>query len=566
MATVRSVRVLGLAAALAVLVPACQRPAAPAPAAAPAASAPTVAAPSGVRAAALGRAPCAGWSCADSLYDDGVTCDCACGCWDPDCDLSTTVQTDCAADEECRYPGTCVLASLCVGWTCAPELHGAGDACDCGCGCWDPDCQDLGLDVLGCGPEAICLPPAGECRGPATGAPCAGWLCDDEAYGDLTTCDCACGCWDPDCDIPGVVRTGCLAGEICRPPGECVPERLCAGWRCAPEAYAAGDGCDCGCGCWDPDCDDEGQRTLHCDDPGAVCAPPDTCHATGPLVPCDGWVCPASRYGALDGCDCGCGCWDPDCDLPTQLLRNCANGEICRRPGECRPDSEQRDPCPGWLCPATFYAAADGCDCRCGCWDPDCERPDQAVLNCGAGGVCEPPGLCDCLPDCLGRVCGGDGCGGTCGACVAGEGCTADGRCVADCVPDCTGRVCGSDGCGGSCGGCGPGDRCRGGVCTPCVPDCTGRNCGLDGCGGVCGSCEDPTPFCRGGLCAESLLGDTQGGSVVELRRRGATGDGGTCAAGVSDSSAGPLALLALALALAALGSRRRGRRRSRWR
>src|SRR5215217_4793335 len=60
-------------------------------------------------------------------------------------------------------------------------------------------------------------------------------------------------------------------------------------------------------------------------------------------------------------------------------------------------------------------------------------------------------GRAGCTPICERKVCGSDGCGGSCGECRTGEAC-ASGRCV--CVPTCTNRVCGSDGCDGSCGSC----------------------------------------------------------------------------------------------------------------
>lgn len=56
------------------------------------------------------------------------------------------------------------------------------------------------------------------------------------------------------------------------------------------------------------------------------------------------------------------------------------------------------------------------------------------------------------------------------------------------CVPDCSGRACGDDGCGGSCGACGGQDACVTGSCV-CQPACAGRECGPDGCGATCGSC-----------------------------------------------------------------------------
>ncbi|MCK5806131.1 MAG: formylglycine-generating enzyme family protein, partial [Lentisphaeria bacterium] len=86
-----------------------------------------------------------------------------------------------------------------------------------------------------------------------------------------------------------------------------------------------------------------------------------------------------------------------------------------------------------------------------------------------------------CTPDCVGLDCGPDGCGGSCGDCLVNAACV-DGICVCDfvdcggsccisgevcylggcCSPDCTGRDCGSDGCGGICGpGCGSGETCN---------------------------------------------------------------------------------------------------------
>ncbi len=65
------------------------------------------------------------------------------------------------------------------------------------------------------------------------------------------------------------------------------------------------------------------------------------------------------------------------------------------------------------------------------------------------------------------------------------------------CVPNCDGRNCGPDGCGGSCGDCPPPWTCPEGRCVgTCVPDCVGRQCGPDGCGGLCGCCAHPDESC----------------------------------------------------------------------
>ena len=106
-----------------------------------------------------------------------------------------------------------------------------------------------------------------------------------------------------------------------------------------------------------------------------------------------------------------------------------------------------------------------------------------------------------CRPDCLGRSCGSDGCGGSCGTCTAPDVCVEEyGLCL--CPKTCGGRVCGDDGCGGVCGACGENDVCtEDGQCV-CVPNCTGRCCGDDGCGDICPDvCEEAGLVCDAESC-----------------------------------------------------------------
>ena len=517
-------------------------------------------------AAALGE-PCAGWTCEDLQYAAFDGCDCGCGCWDPDCDDAGQVLYGCGPDEQCAPPGVCEAAAPdpaepCDAWACDVFTFDAGDGCDCACGCWDPDCDDPLADVVGCAAGESCVAP-GDCAADVT---CAGWTCAANFYGQLDGCDCACGCWDPDCDDPTALLVGCAGGEVCVPPGLCSEDATCAGWTCDTAFYAAGDGCDCGCGCWDPDCSDPLQA-LHGCAPGAACVPPSECREASAGGPCAGWTCADASWGALDGCDCDCGCWDPDCDFPDADVRNCTADGACFRPGVCRPADHLVAPCSGWACAGTFFATGDGCDCRCGCWDPDCDVVGGPVASCAAGAACETPGVCEtaCAAACAGRECGSDGCGGTCGSCAGDLRCTAAGRCEVPCVPACQGRACGFDGCGGSCGACGDGTVCEVGACVPCTPDCAGKACGDDGCRGTCGVCAAGAE-CSAGRCVD--LADSSG----DGRTRADTGAGPTCAVGGSpDAPPGaggsfpsgtslPLLLLAaLALASAARAARRRG-------
>ncbi|MGM0575348.1 MAG: hypothetical protein ACQEXJ_06430, partial [Myxococcota bacterium] len=99
------------------------------------------------------------------------------------------------------------------------------------------------------------------------------------------------------------------------------------------------------------------------------------------------------------------------------------------------------------------------------------------------------------------------------GACASGGVTSCEGGEVVDsCTPgqpDCSGKVCGPDGCGGSCGTCSSGLTCdETGQCV-CVPDCSGKQCGGDGCGGSCGTCEEPAEWCLEASCTTSGTCDT---------------------------------------------------------
>ncbi len=159
----------------------------------------------------------------------------------------------------------------------------------------------------------------------------------------------------------------------------------------------------------------------------------------------------------------------------------------------------------------------------------DCVDEDPCTVDsCTGDGVCQhvPDPFC-CTPDCEGKVCGPNGCGGTCGDCPHGTACGASGLCEVACTADCAGKVCGDDGCGGSCGGCPDGLSCdASGTCVDlgCTPDCAGKVCGQDGCGGTCGPACGPGQSCQNGQCV-------QGGCdpVCDWVECGDDGCGGSC-------------------------------------
>jgi hypothetical protein len=126
-----------------------------------------------------------------------------------------------------------------------------------------------------------------------------------------------------------------------------------------------------------------------------------------------------------------------------------------------------------------------------GCsYDWDATRPDP----------CE-----GCEPDCAGRTCGPNGCGGICGTCAGETTCNGSGVCAcAGGLTNCSGLCRDINTDTANCGGCGvtcaAGEVCSAGDCQ-CVPACAGRVCGDDGCGGVCGTCTGGTTCDGAGQC-----------------------------------------------------------------
>ena len=164
-------------------------------------------------------------------------------------------------------------------------------------------------------------------------------------------------------------------------------------------------------------------------------------------------------------------------------------------PADADPDAPEE------VQPSDTLPEADACQPDCGdkqCGDDGC---GGSCGECMIPWVCQE-GACVCQPDCTDKECGGDGCGGLCGECLGlneicqgdlcacvdagcgetccnpGEVCDDGGEC---CVPECEGKQCGSDGCGGSCGECGEGETCFFVVCLPTQCD-DGNETDWDGC------------------------------------------------------------------------------------
>jgi len=103
-----------------------------------------------------------------------------------------------------------------------------------------------------------------------------------------------------------------------------------------------------------------------------------------------GWTCPDYAYGTQDGCDCGCGAYDPDCD--STLSGAC---EYCNDEGSCgngycddpalNIDLTDNSQCAtgsqGWTCLVGNYGDGYLCDCGCGIIDYDCASANAAACD-----------------------------------------------------------------------------------------------------------------------------------------------------------------------------------------
>ena len=376
--------------------------------------------------------------------------------------------------------GTVCEGGECVIEACEPDCNGriCGDD---GCGSQCGEC-DAGWT---CSMEGRCDPPAPRCG-------------DDACNGDedCSTCPADCGscCGDGTCaDAQGETCATCLADCACD-----------GGARCDAEGGT--------CEACQPQCDGRA-----CGEDGCG----GTCGNCPDMAACDNGVCAVMCMPVCDGRSCGpdgCGGQCGDCD----------DDQVCSAQGQCEAPPER---CGDAVCGDGEDCGNCPADCGVCCGDGQCvggETCSTCPADCGCpeGEQCnvqQARCIDECVPQCDGRNCGADGCGGTCGNCLASQDCN-DGVCRDRCVADCDGRVCGGDGCGGSCGDCDAGDLCDDGICAEiCTPECAGRACGDDGCGGFCGACDVGEVCTEAGLCDAVCERDCDG------RQCGTDGCGGSC-------------------------------------
>jgi hypothetical protein len=365
-----------------------------------------------------------------------------------------------------------------------------------------PACDDKDCGDDGCGGSCGTCTGADACVDGKCTAPHCQRMCYQKECGD-DGCGGSCGtCADGRCIDH---RCQCNSSSDCR-SGEACVDNTNGGTFCYQpcDPFASSSSCPSGQSCNGAIFDNSGSRAVAaCAQSGdKLEAEPCTQGTTGGGDCAAGLVCVSQQNGG------------PLCMRLCDSSHKCKTNQTCAALtsggkaipwGGCDPpeDACHPDPCtaphqttctvaggaPSCSCDSGYAEVGGVCQCVPQCSGKSC-GPDGcggACGMCGSTQMCNASGQCVCKPQCSGKSCGPDGCGGTCGTCGAQSTCNASGQCI--CVPNCSARTCGSDGCGGSCGTCALGKMCSAGTCVACIPQCAGKVCGPDGCGGSCGPC-----------------------------------------------------------------------------
>ncbi|MCP4504357.1 MAG: S46 family peptidase [Deltaproteobacteria bacterium] len=72
----------------------------------------------------------------------------------------------CESDEFATCPQDCGAPP--ASWTCQSDYYGANDGCDCECGAFDPDCDDVSQELYNCSANQVC----------GSEATCEDWTCN----------------------------------------------------------------------------------------------------------------------------------------------------------------------------------------------------------------------------------------------------------------------------------------------------------------------------------------------------------------------------------------------------
>jgi len=180
--------------------------------------------------------------------------------------------------------------------------------------------------------------------------------------------------------------------------GSC-PSGIPSTWNCSDLWYNSLDGCDCDCGTFDPDCNNPYQIIWDC--PGTCNNADGNCDPVDLKDVPDTWdtsICTAESYNNSDGCDCGCGATDPDCatTLPLDQGNQCDYGWVCFK-GVCTNPNvpDTWINCETYKWNETAFEPSNStCDCGCGGDDPDCSNTNLEITHCPCSDMTCDFGVC----------------------------------------------------------------------------------------------------------------------------------------------------------------------------
>jgi hypothetical protein len=188
-------------------------------------------------------------------------------------------------------------------WTCPGAFFGAGDGCDCGCGALDPDCTP----AAGGG--------AGGCEEPACRQDSCAFCyesSEDAASGTAVVCSIAARFCEKSQECTGQADAACtetVQGQLDASANQgsaaCteMSTTLLASLTCQANASCADLASGAACA------DEQAAVNALVDDGAGPCLNGDA----PVLIPIE-WICPSAFFAIDDGCDCGCGAIDPDCN------------------------------------------------------------------------------------------------------------------------------------------------------------------------------------------------------------------------------------------------------------
>ncbi len=302
----------------------------------------------------------------------------------------------CTTGDSC-VDGQCIYESLLV---CDDENVCTDDSCDPKTGCITK------INVAPCDDGDVCTTGDHCFNG---GCQSSGQLnCDDGNSCTADSCSALEGCLHAVEDGPCDDGNACTVGDHCL-AGACVKGGLV---NCNDDNVCTNDTCDPDTGCVST------LNTAPCDD-GDLCTTGDTCHlgeclGTGNLHCDDGNIC------TDDSCAPEAGCQFVSNSAACDDGNACTDGDVCQA---------------GWCHPGPAAVCDDGNDCTIDTCEPDAgcgttfAENGAACIDEGVAKVCVD-GVCVCEPDCAGKACGPDGCGGSCGSCQDEDACTLDEACV----------------------------------------------------------------------------------------------------------------------------------------